>query len=180
MIVSRDGRDPAPSRVKAGRTAQRQVGLQDRVEAEAGPDQQIDQRPTGAAHAAEPGAPGHPRAPTIGPVIVGPEPVAQRLVPLVPSPAIGRSREAKLLRNSHREQRNGCFLTGAVAAITAPPLLNIRKASEAVCPKPLRRINSGSQVFNVYSNAEALINPSIKVGNQFGAEEPREPRCSAE
>ena len=56
-----------------------------------------------------------------------------------------------------------------------PPLLNIRKASDAVCPKPLRRINSGSQVFNEYSNAEALINPSTKV-----AEEPREPgdRCS--
>jgi hypothetical protein len=43
----------------------------------------------------------------------------------------------------------------------------------------LRRINSGSQVFTEYSNAEAPINPSIKVGNQvFGAEEPREPRCS--
>lgn len=94
---------PGTSRVKAGRTAQRQVGLQDRVEAEAGPDQQTDQRPTGAAQAAEPGAPRHPRAPNIGPVRVGPEPVAQRLVPLVPSPAIGRSREAKLLRNSHRE-----------------------------------------------------------------------------
>ena len=52
-----------------------------------------------------------------------------------------------------------------------PPLLNIRKASDAVCPKPLRRINSGSQVFNEYSNAEALINPSTKV--VFGPKSPR-------
>ena len=54
-----------------------------------------------------------------------------------------------------------------MAPITAPPLLNIRKASEAVCPKPLRRINSGSQVFKSRATRRRSSIRALKLGTSI-------------